>query len=198
MARRSDADREATRARVLDVARTMIAEEGPGAISARTLAKRVGLLPGSLYNLFPSIEDIRLAALGDVLRGLGDALAEVPQGLEPRQRMHAYARKYLEYISANSNAWNALFEYRRNATLPAPEWYQAYIGRLTAMIGQCFADHAPKRSLAAAQRQAHLLWAGIYGLTALAAEGRLDGIMQGSFDELVSDLVETHLVAFQA
>ncbi|WP_332711933.1 TetR/AcrR family transcriptional regulator [Pelagibacterium mangrovi] len=196
MARRTEADRAAMRARVLESAREMIAEDGPGAISARALAKRAGLLPGSLYNLFPSIEDIRLAALGDVLRGLGDALAEVSQTLPPRQRMHEYARRYVDFISRNENAWNALFEYRRNASLPAPEWYRSHIGRLTTMIGQCFADLSPGRPVREAQRQAHLLWAGIYGITALATEGRLDSIMDGAFDELVSQLVETHLTAF--
>ena len=197
MARRSEADREAMRRKVLGLAKAMIAEQGPGAITARALARRAGMLPGSLYNLFPSIEEIRLAALGDVLRGLGDALSAVPSDLPPEERMHAYASSYLDYIARHANAWNALFDYRRNATLEAPDWYRAYIARLTVLIGECFAQIAPRHPVADAQRQAHLLWAGIYGLTALAAEGRLTGITDGRFDDLVTTLVETHVIAFQ-
>lgn len=198
MVRRTEERRDQLRAQVIAAARAMIEEGGPGAISARALARRVGILPGSLYNLFPSLEEIRLAALGDVLRRLGDALAEIPAAMAPAARLHAYARAYIAFMEENANSWLALLDYRRNATTPAPDWYLGYIARLVGMIGQCFCDLAPHRSQADAQLEARLLWAGMYGLTALAGEGRLDTVMAERFDVLVERLVDTHLTAFAA
>lgn len=181
---------------MLDIARTMVEEEGPGAITARALSRRAGMLPGSLYNLFPSIEEIRLLALGDVLRRLGDTLAAVPDTMPPRERLHAYATAYIGFMEENANSWVALLDYRRNATVPAPEWYMSYIARLVGMIGRCFSDLSPHRSTEDAWLQARLLWAGMYGLAALAGEGRLETVMAEPLEALAHSLVETHLAAF--
>lgn len=196
LARRTEETRDRSRETVLAAARAMIEEEGPGAITARALARRVGLLPGSLYNLFPSIEEIRLLALGAVLSELGDALAAIPLTLPPARRLHAYAAAYIEFMDKNANSWLALLDYRRNATAPAPDWYLASIARLVEMIARCFCDLSPQRSPEEARLQARLLWAGMYGLTALAGEGRLETVMAERFDILVERLVDSHLAAF--
>lgn len=196
MARRSEAQREQMREKVLELARKLIEEKGPDAISARNLAKRVGMLPGSLYNLFPSVEHIRLSALGDVLKRLKENLAGIPRDRRPDLRLHDFARAYLAFVHKNQNAWNALLDYRRNATMPAPDWYQAHISQLTSMIADCFSELSPDRPSEQAEVQAQLLWAGIYGLSALSAEGRLDTTMGRPLDQLVNGLVDTHIAAF--
>ena len=62
-ARAKSTEPESPRERILRCATELLAEGGPGALTLRTVGKRVGLHNSSLFHHFPGKRDLALAAL---------------------------------------------------------------------------------------------------------------------------------------
>jgi AcrR family transcriptional regulator len=58
--------RERTRAALLDAAQALLLERRPGALAIRDVAERAGVVPGTFYNYFESIQAL-VAAIGGLL-----------------------------------------------------------------------------------------------------------------------------------
>jgi len=90
-----------TRQAILDAAREIIADEGPGALSMRALAERIDYSPAGLYEYFASKEEI-LAAMSDQgQQYLFEAMSGADPDLPPADYLYqigiAYVRFALEH-----------------------------------------------------------------------------------------------------
>ncbi len=84
---------------VLDAAAALFRERGFHACSMRDIAKRAGMLPGSLYYHFPSKESLLIATYAEGVRRIGQAvdLAVEPQA-NPEQQLRAACRAHLQIL----------------------------------------------------------------------------------------------------
>jgi AcrR family transcriptional regulator len=89
-----------TRARVLQVARTMIARRGNAAISLVDVAAEAGLSRQALYLLFGSRSGLLLAVVDDLddSSQLPSRLAALRLGLPAQDSFEPYLRTWFEYI----------------------------------------------------------------------------------------------------
>jgi AcrR family transcriptional regulator len=76
VARTVGASAEVTRARILDVALQLFAEQGYAGTSIRDIAERLGMTKSSLYYHFASKEDLLDALVGPLLVGLRQLAAD--------------------------------------------------------------------------------------------------------------------------
>jgi AcrR family transcriptional regulator len=67
MGRRNDHSKEELERLILDNAYKIIGDEGLEALTARRLAKDIGYAPGTIYNLFHSMDDLILILQGKTL-----------------------------------------------------------------------------------------------------------------------------------
>lgn len=75
-------------ANILKATREMLADVGYHATTMRGLAERAGVVPGTLYNLYGSKDELVLSAVEDLLIEIGDqALEESEEGLPRILRM---------------------------------------------------------------------------------------------------------------
>jgi AcrR family transcriptional regulator len=94
-----------TRARILDAARALFAEQGYAGTSMRDLAEVLGITKAALYYHFPGKADIMLALLEPLLDEL-DALGErARDGLERA----AIVREYVALLATRAAAMIPLF-----------------------------------------------------------------------------------------
>lgn len=72
MARRSDHTRDELRTLILEAAWSIIGQENAEGLTARRVASEIGYAPGTVYNLFESMDDlilnINLRTLGSCWR----------------------------------------------------------------------------------------------------------------------------------
>ena len=69
-------------ANILKATREMLADVGYHATTMRGLAERAGVVPGTLYNLYKSKDELVLSAVEDLLFNIGErALSESEEGL---------------------------------------------------------------------------------------------------------------------
>jgi TetR/AcrR family transcriptional regulator, cholesterol catabolism regulator len=121
-----------TEQRILDVATELFYEKGYHATTMREVAAGVGIKAGSLYNHFPSKEEllVRIAegVMQDLLAAGNQAVAGVP---EPRDRLRALVRAHVVYHAEQrfrakvaDDQLNALEPERRAAVVVVRDSYE--------------------------------------------------------------------------
>ena len=84
MPRRKDHTRKELTALAIEGGRKIVIEKGPGALTARSVAKEIGYTAGTLYNLFANIDEltaaINIGSMDAFARGLKVAAKIIEDG----------------------------------------------------------------------------------------------------------------------
>ena len=95
----------ARQASILEATRQMLAEVGYNGMTMRNLAERAGVVPGTLYNLYKSKDELILAALEDLLDGIGDSLLRKSEpGIDRLLRFYDFLAQSLDRQPAYAEA----------------------------------------------------------------------------------------------
>ncbi len=101
---RRDRQRQATVQEIKTLARQQLAEQGPGALSLRAIARQMGTASSALYRYFPSYDELLSALCVDAYNSVADALTAARNAQPPDDHArrwwaicHAYRRWSLEH-----------------------------------------------------------------------------------------------------
>lgn len=168
-------------------------------ISAREIARRIGYSPGTLYNLFDSLDDLVLQVEALLLDTLDRRLAEIPNDSSPDAPLNRIAQAYLSFSQEHPKLWNLISQHEIAPDMAAPSWYTERLERLLNRIEDALALQMPENgeNAESLKRSALVLWAGLHGLTSLSTTDKLSSIASNSVDVLVNDLVNTYLAGLQ-
>ena len=198
MGRRSLHTAEELRELIISASTSLIRESGLGGLSAREIARRINYSPGTLYNSFENLDDLVLTIEGRLLDDLLTALAAVPAGGEPRERVHRLANCYLDFAARNPKLWNLLFEHNIPASQGVPESYRQMFEALMGTIEDALRPLSGELGAEDIKRAARVLWAGVHGIASLSAADKQSVIDPGDASALVDDLVRTYLSGLKA
>jgi AcrR family transcriptional regulator len=200
MGRRSSHTPQQLRALIVDAAQEIIDANGLAGLSAREIARRVGYSPGTIYNMFASLDDVVLHVEGRVLDALDKRLADIQPGDgEPGDgRVVQIAHAYLAFTQASPRLWNLLFEHHLPAGADLPDWYRQKLEGLMAHVERALSPHFPPGREADCQRAARALWAGVHGITSLSTAEKFSVVTTDMAGRLIDDLVGTYLAGLRA
>lgn len=103
---RERADAARNRARILEAAETLVAEQGIEAVSMEAVAKAACVGTGTLYRRFGDRAGLAFALLDEQTRTFQDALISGPPPLGPGapagERLHAFGIGYLDLLERHS------------------------------------------------------------------------------------------------
>lgn len=193
MGRRSSHTPEELRELILDASTELISECGLGGLSAREIARRINYSPGTLYNVFENLDDLVLTIEGRLIDGLAAELDKVPAQGDPMQQARAMGRAYLSYTSKQPKLWNLLFEHHLPAGREVPVWYQQKLDSVMQRVEAVVAPMMPKSNPEDITRSAHVLWAGVHGITSLATADKLAVVTSNGAGPLVDLLISAYL-----
>src|SRR5688572_4226644 len=91
--------KDATRARLLSVARRAFTQQGYGKTSIGTVCRRARVTHGALYHHFSGKQELFEAVLAEVLSDLVRAIAAAVEGRSGWQRLVAACDAYLDQCS---------------------------------------------------------------------------------------------------
>lgn len=188
MSRRARHNSNDLRELFIDSTTGLITEHGLSAISARTIARKIGYTAGSLYNVFQDLDDLLLLTEGRQLERmhaeLSSAIAEVPAG----ERVRACARLYLRFCLDNSRLWNLVVVHQTGPAKELPPWYGEKLEALVALFDDSLSglvEDAGER-----RHQARALWASVHGIASLLISGKAPNLnvetAEATLDTLVS------------
>ena len=107
--------------RLIDAAVTMLAEEGPSAIKARTVAARAGMSSMVVYNYFGGVPELLNAVVDHGFNQIDEMFAQVGGSEDPVADLFTMALTTLSYARANPHLYDAMFGLSTRATYrPTP------------------------------------------------------------------------------
>ncbi len=200
MARRSDHSRDELYDMALTAARSIVAQHGLEALTARRVAQEIGYSPGTLYNIFHNQDDMIIHMNAATIDGLRDALAAVPLpiGEAPRPYIEALLSAYLGYIEQNVELWRALFDFQLSADTEAPAWYMDKIGRVLSILSSALAPLYPAGQEDQTAKDTRVLWASLHGITSLAVDGKLSFVTGMTAQEIAPRLLHVFLAGISS
>jgi AcrR family transcriptional regulator len=104
------ARRAATKRQILDAAWAVMAEEGIAALSAREVARSVGMRQQSLTYYFPTKQDLLDALFADGFADFHEALAAVPDGPDPVEAVVTVAEAVVGYFTTHPARYHLMFQ----------------------------------------------------------------------------------------
>lgn len=188
MARRKDHTRKELTALAIEAGRKIVIEEGPGALTARSVASAIGYTPGTLYNLFANIDELSAAINIDTM----DAFAEKLEAITAKKRsdesqIRGIAQAYLDFHRESPHLWSLLFAIP--VDYHSDDYHQA-IDRIFKLVVEAVSPFSKNKPTA--RRKAKILWSTLHGICLLQQSGKLNV----SEDDPTEALVATFLDQF--
>lgn len=164
-------DKEEISERLLVIAENLINSGGAAELKARTIAREAGIAVGSVYNLFGDLDGLHRAVNLRLLDRLGAAGVSAMNDLkarnisDPRLRLLALARAYLDFVQAHPGSWPALLAFnQRRARPPEPDAYTARLDTLFLIIAEVLADGDFQLDDQTRRTAARTLWSSVHGI----------------------------------
>ncbi|MEU9139220.1 TetR/AcrR family transcriptional regulator [Streptomyces sp. NPDC048404] len=159
------------RTRLIDVGVDLVATEGAQALTLREIARRAGVSHGAPRRYFPTHLEL-LSAIArrgfDDLHHRAAHTAGVAGGTDPRARLTALAKVYLDFALTQRGMYELMFRHDllESGRLGLRETSLPLFGTLVELVGRVRPD-ADARIVAGA------LWANLHGIAQLWGWGSL-------------------------
>lgn len=157
---------------LLDAARVLLEEDGPGGLSLRKVGRRLGVTPGAPYRHFED-KDALLAALAvRGFEGLREMmLAEQEGGANGEERMRQAGLGYLEFASKNPELFRLMFGWMPSRDIPElREAGDAAFAGLRGILEDCEREGLLTKSV---QEAGLMAWSAVHGAAFLLIDKRL-------------------------
>jgi AcrR family transcriptional regulator len=196
MARRSDHTRDELKILILDAAWYIVRQEGHEALTARRIASEIGYTPGTVYNLFESMDDlilhINLKTFGLLYQTMNNPSCHDPEN-SPLENAKIMADRYMAFTKEYKPYWIMMFTHRVRQEVFEKEntIHQNAINGLFHLLENLLRpllgdDEIRLRSMA------RCLWASVHGLCFLQETGKLLLVEQEtSAQKMMHDLLDT-------
>lgn len=176
---------DAFRARAVQAAMGLFAEQGYRGVTLRSLAKTLGVSPMTPYRYFENKDELFAMVRAEAFRRFADAQRDAVEGVEdPQEALRKLGRAYVTFALEEPDAYRIMFELFQApaGTYVELEAEQArafsYLRAAVELLAKAgFLEGNPLH-------RAHFLWAQVHGLVSLHLAGKL--VMGCSFEELAS------------
>jgi AcrR family transcriptional regulator len=198
MGRRPKHSKEEFQAIALAAAQAIVAEQGLRGLNVRSVAARMGVSVGTIYNIFSGLEELVALVNGETLDSLHAALAAAPVTGRPEHDLHVLLDGYLAFVSEHESSWNLLFEEQLPEAKDPPAWYLDKITQLFALLSRVLRPLFTAQGEVELARAVRLLWIGLHGVWSLNARSHLSIITEDPLDAVAHDMVDVFLSSLKA
>lgn len=184
---------------MIDAAERIITAEGVEALTARRLAKDMGIAVGTTYNQFRQMDELVSEVSARTLAELGGKITEVGEAPgTPEEKIMSYAEAYMDFVSENPNRWTALFSGTLDPQSAAQqrnnEQIRKLFGFLEGELGALYRGDNPE----VVRQSARALWAAVHGMLMLTSGGRAEVLELADIHSAVRLLVRCHIAGMSA
>lgn len=172
MARRADHTHDEIRDMAVQAARRMIKSDGLEKMKLRGIAREIGYAPGTLYNVFDSMDALMMQVNAQTIDELVRDLSTAESVAGPA-RLPTLLATYGTFANKNTNLWKAVFDYSMDDPEGVPDWYVAKINEGLLIVERAVVELGGTNPRHNPSDVARILWAGLHGIFSLGAEGNL-------------------------
>jgi AcrR family transcriptional regulator len=162
MGRRSDHSRNELRKLIIDEGHRQMALHGFSRFSARQVARAIGYSVGTIYNVFPRLDQLLLAINSRTFELWADHLLARLE-VAGADRIRALVEAYFSFARDNPNLWMAIYDHRLPPGMPMPEEDAQRRATLTGIVVREIATALGDQPNAKVQHLARSLIATVHG-----------------------------------
>jgi AcrR family transcriptional regulator len=201
------ARREELREALLAAVERTVVVQGYHALRARDLAREVGCAVGAIYNVFPDLDALVLAAKsrtldlldGELAAAVGGVAASTPLSAEVATRqLLALAGAYLRFAIDHAQLWRMLFEHRVAADTGLPAWYRDRLSALFAHLDTPLRAIVPELADEKRALLGRALFSAVHGIVVLGLEERIDTVSHGAIAGQIGTVVRACVAGLMA
>ena len=181
MGRRSDHSRTELRELIVDEGHRQMAEHGFAGFSARQVAREVGYSVGTIYNVFPTLDQLLIAINTRTFALWTDFVRRRLEGITD-DRLEVLVRAYFDFAREHTNLWMAIYDHRLPPGTPLPPDEDEERRQLTLVVIRELAAALPGVSDDEIERLARSLIATVHGHCTYALNGSFE--LMGEHDPL--------------
>jgi AcrR family transcriptional regulator len=179
------------RAKLVAVARALIAEKGLGALSARKVADGAGVALGSLYTVFADLDALVFAVNLESFQTLDGVMAKAAAGADTAEaKLAGLVWAYLGFARAEPFLWRAMFEQPLPAGGTVPEENRDALVRLMMHIAEPLRVVSPMLNDEGRVQRARTLFAAFHGVIAMSLNQRQTGLQAGELEQELQALLD--------
>lgn len=200
MARRSDHTRDQLKEMILETSWDIVGKDGFAGLSARRIANDIGYAPGTIYNVFSSMDDLCLEVNGRTLDMLYDVL-NGPACNDPKkppiQNMKKMAALYMRFAHEYKPYWLMLFSHRMPEGQELQNWYQEKIDKLFDPLENLLQPLFPAKQDQKRKMAARVLWSSVHGLCFLQETGKIHLVGAKAPTDMAFYLIDTFVAGIK-
>lgn len=156
---------------LLELAKRLLKEEGPAALTVRRIAAEAGCSTKVIYTTFGGKDGLAEALYLEGFAQFRKKMLQVPASSNPMARLRALSAAYREIALADPDYYRVMFESAIPGFKPSPETLEKARVNFHFLI-QAVADCSPLNGNA--DHTAETLWAAQHGIISLELAGYLD------------------------
>lgn len=198
MARRNDHTRQELQDIIVEEAWKIIEKDGLEGLTARKIAKIIGYAPGTIYNIFNSMEDLYLQINSktlDLFFGHLHASNCLDKNHAPIENLKAMALCYLNFAKQYKPFWLMLFNVQVSNDRPDPKWLHDKIDQLFTPLEELLTPYFTDKEAIERKTAARVLWASVHGLCFLQETNKISIVNEESTAQDMSDLLIDTFIA---
>lgn len=198
LARRSDHTRSELSELIVDATAMIIANDGLRELTVRKIASKVGYSPGSVYNVFSSLEELVLRVNARTVRALKLELANIPATGDVMVDVKHVLSVYMKFQTKNPNLWAANMDYAKRPDFDQPDYYSEELDPLIDSLAEKLAPAFATGSIQDARYSVHILWGALSGILAVPETSKF---LQGQCSDTESmawNLVENYILGLMS
>lgn len=201
MARRNDHTRKELKTLIIEESWKIIEKHGFEGLTARRIAKNIGYAPGTIYNLFSSMDDLYLELNAKTLNLLFTTLSD-PKCHDPKKspinNMKAMAAHYMKFAREHRPYWLMLFNLKVTENRTDAGWYHEKIDQLFTPLEDLLEPYFTTKQTKKRKIAARVLWASVHGLCFLQETGKISIVSdQDTAPDMAGYLIDTFIAGIK-
>ncbi len=192
MARRSDHTKEELLSITLDAAKNIVIEDGYRNLTARKLAEKIGYTPGTLYNMYGSMDGVILEINSITLDRLAHEIlhSRPPPSNDIEVSLKGMAHAYLNFARKNQALWLMVFDHKMADGSESPLWLKEKIESLFTPLEEILKNSDSDKVTNKQKLIARTLWASVHGICYVEQSNKMPLISDEGADKMIDCLIE--------
>ncbi len=181
MARRNDHSREELKELILDAAWDIVAVNGSESLTARGIGKKIGYVPGTIYNIFPSMEVLHLHLNARTMDMLFEKLEKTAckKNGTFEEKLFQLASSYIRFSEQYQPFWMTLFTTDIQECKKNHSWYEEKIERIFEPLNTILKQYLRGKDARQIEADSYILWSSVHGLVYLWVTGKASYLEAG-------------------
>ncbi len=201
MARRSDHTREELKAITLQTAKNIVEHDGFSKLTARRIAKEIGYAPGTIYNMFGSMDGLYFILSEQTLNALLKTLSDpkvYSAEVKTSDNLKIMAKEYMGFAKKNRQLWLMIFNHVLPKGEKAPEWYRSKIQNLFLPLERLLEPLFTTAQSHEKKLAARALWASVHGICLMDETDKIALISDESSLDLAEYLIDNFISGIES